>query len=413
MRIHVFAEHYPNPYKPYYDAQLSQLLEDGHDVRVFTFGQHDATRNALVDRFGLDRRTTYLPWTLRDLPGSLPRLALAQRRGPRAALRTVLSARDGRLPLNRAVMDGIRALLLPATSPDICLIHNLVTAQSFGFLSHLYPYARVALYFHGGELPDGQPIPGYECRRVFDGVHRVFTNTATSRAELLERGCESGKVSVVPVGFRLEQYRPDDQRCWRPGGVLRLLSVGRVSVEKGLDYALDALLLLRSRGVRQVRYRIVGAGTALDALRERIGREGLADQVQLAGEVPHHALADEYRNADALLLPSVPTEHWAETQACVVQEAMLMGLLVVASRTGGVPESLAPELERFMAEPRDASGIADQIQELLALGADEARWLGEAGRAFAVERYDVRALTRRLLEETLGVEPPCRIELPA
>ncbi|HEY3448712.1 MAG TPA: glycosyltransferase family 4 protein [Myxococcales bacterium] len=408
MRIHVFAEHYPNPYKPYYDTQLSQFLEDGHDVSVFTFGKHDATRNALIDRWGLDRRTTYLPWTLRDLPSWLPRLAHDLLRGPGAPMRSVSAARDDRLPLKRVLLDAVRALALPEQEPDVCLVHNLITAQSFGFLARWYPGARVALYFHGGELPDGRPIPERESRRVFGGVHRVFTNTASSRGELLRRGCEPEKISVLPVGFRLEDYPPDSPKPWMPDGVLRLVSVGRVSAEKGLDYALDAVAQLRARGIDRFRYRIVGAGTALAGLHERVRAERLERLVEFVGEVLHHALVDEYRRADVLLLPSVPTAHWAETQACVVQEAMLMGLLVIASRTGGVPESLAPEQQqRFGVEPRDSAGMARRIEELLGLGHGEARRLGEAGREFTAARYDIRTLNRRLLEEALGA--PSRV----
>lgn len=406
MRVYTFAEHFPNPYKPYYDTQFAQLLEDGHDLRVFTFGKYVATRNAKLDAYALDRRTTYLPFTLRTVPAMLPALVREAAIRPSALWRGLAATRDPEQSAKRNLLDAARALLLPEEPPDLVLIHNLITAQFLGFLVRLYPTARVALYFHGGELPDGHPIPAVEARRVFRYTHRVLTNSVFSRRQIIERGCPPEKVAIVPVGFRLDDYRPAPRKQYRASGLLRVITVGRVSVEKGLQFALDAAQHLRARGIDRFRLRIIGAGTALAELRRNAHAAHLAPLVEFAGEKPHHALADEYRDADVLLLPSIPTDTWEENQACVLQEAMLMKLVVIASRTGGVQESIAPEQRRFSVVPRDSAGIARRIEQILALDEGEMQRLGEAGRAFAREHYDIRQINRKLLDESLGIASP-------
>jgi len=80
-----------------------------------------------------------------------------------------------------------------------------------------------------------------------------------------------------------------------------------------------------------------------------------------------YAVLAEYRAADAILLPSIPTPHWEENQACVAQEAMLMKLPVLSTRTGGVQESIAPELRLLAVDPGDANALADRIEMLLDL----------------------------------------------
>ncbi len=412
MRIHVFAEHFPNTYKPYYDAQLAQWIDEGHEVRVFAFGRFDRARNAQVDALGLDRLTTYCPSTLRTLPASLPALLGDVARRPATVGRAIHAAWDERLPVKLRLLDLARSVRLPDEPPDLCLVHNLVTAQSFAFLERVYPSARVALYFHGGEIPGGGTISARLARRAFDRVHVVFTNTAYSRDCAVARGCPPEKVVLCPVGFRLGEYRPPAHKRYREGGVLRLLAVGRLGAEKGLRHALDAARALLDRGVTSFRLRVVGDGPLRRELEARVLREGLARHVRLVGELPHHALEAEHRAADALLLPSVATETWEENQACVMQEAMLMKLLVVSTRTGGVQESLAPELRRFSVAPGSGAEIAARVEELLSLGEDELRRLGLAARDFAAGRYDVRALNRRLLDEALARRGPSSPRAP-
>lgn len=399
MRIDVYTEHFPNTYKPYFDTQFARLLEDGHTLRIFAFGKFDAALSARARAYHLPERTRYVPETLRDLKGFAPQLARALA-SPRAVSRAKVVGHGGRTRRQRAG-DLARALRLPDDAPDLILIHNLVTAKSYPFLRALYPSARVALYFHGGEVPAAGTIDEAESRRAFAMADRVFTNTGFSRAQAIDRGCAPEKLVVSPVGFWLDDYRPPEPRPYRPEGALRLISVGRLSPEKGLADAIDALAILRERGL-PARYRIVGAGPQQAELAARIAALKLADGVELVGERAHEDVLALLAEADALLLPSVPTARWAETQACVVQEAMLMGCAVVASRMGGVPESLAPELHRFLVPPAEPLSLAAAVEQLAQLEVSGLAELGRAGARFARERYDIRALNAQLLAEATG-----------
>jgi colanic acid/amylovoran biosynthesis glycosyltransferase len=398
VRIYVFTEHFPNTYKPYFDTQFADFIDQGHQVSVFAFGKFDASLNVRTARYRLHERTRYVPFTLRSLPRMAPRAVIAAATRPR---RPAAAWEHGR-PAKRNLLDAARAAMLPSEEPDLCLIHNLVAAQYFGFLGRIYPSARVALYFHGGEVPQGGVIGEQETRSAFERAHRVFTNTAYARDLAIDRGCPPAKIAVCPVGFSLEDYLPPATKQYRREGVLRLLSVGRVSEEKGLHHAVEAvrLLVARRRGAG-LRYRIVGRGTYFDRLKAAIAAAGLGTHVELCGELPNHAVLDEYRAADALLLPSIPAEHWEENQACVAQEAMLMKLPVLSTRTGGVQESIAPELRPLAVAPADPSALADRIEMLL--DADDV-WLttlGEVARVFAWSHYGIRQLNDELLAECM------------
>jgi colanic acid/amylovoran biosynthesis glycosyltransferase len=206
---------------------------------------------------------------------------------------------------------------------------------------------------------------------------------------------------VSPVGFDLADFPVQAARPYRRENRLNVLSIGRLSPEKGFRYAVEGVRQLLERGHRDLHYRVVGGGPMLDELREQVASAGLAEWIELVGPLPRAGLLEEMRLADVLVLPSIVVGTWEENQACVAQEAMLSQALVIASTSGGIPESLAPAHHAYMVPEGDATAIAAQLARAAALTVDELRALGDAGRTFAVERYDIRSLNRQIIDETL------------
>lgn len=410
MRIYAFTQYYPSTFKPYFDNQFAQLVRDGHELTVFAHGRQGAEVNEPVARYGLESRTRRYPTTLHTAPPFLPRAAARALPDPSGALR-LLRLTDPGKPLKERLLGTLRMLSLPRERPDLCLVHDLTTATWFTWLRAVYPGVPVAMYYHGGENAQSCGIDEATAARTFAAVDVVFTNTEFSRDHAVARGCPAEKVEIVPVGFCLDDYRAPAVRGYRPDGVLRLLSASRLSDEKGHRFALEALAGLVAAGVTDFRYTIVGGGYLREPLERFAAENGLAPYVEFAGVVTTSVLLDRIARADVVLLPSIELGTWVENQACIVQEAMLMKALVVATTAGGVPESTAPELRPFLVPPEDPAGIARAVLAVRALRDDEMRALGEAGRAFAEERYDIRRLNAALLER--AVDGPRSPAVPA
>jgi glycosyltransferase involved in cell wall biosynthesis len=143
---------------------------------------------------------------------------------------------------------------------------------------------------------------------------------------------------------------------------------------------------------------------------EFVRAHGLDQHVEFTGAVSTDTLIRRIRESDVVILPSIEHGNWVENQACIVQEAMLMKSLVIATTTGGVPESTAPALHRFMVPAADPTSIAEAILAVRALPDEEMRRLGEEGRAFAESRYDIRRLNesmmRRIMTNSGGADAP-------
>lgn len=401
MRIYVFVEHYPNPYKPWIDTQLVALLRAGHQLEILAEAGYTSTVHDEVKAYGLERMTRHYPSTLKTLTQHGGQIAGAMARHPFRSLGLVPKVWDGAFPAKVNVLSAARAAVFPETPPDVCYIHNLVTASRLTFLKELYPDTRVCLYFHGGEVGGQKKIEGEA--HIFERMDAVITGTRFAAQQGIERGCPPEKIAIAPLGFNLADYAPGEPRVYRQDGRTRFVSVGRMSPEKGFPVALEAVRRLVESGERRFTYRLVGKGIQYNELVAYVKRHGLEDVVSFAGEKKRSEVAEELQAADAFVLSSLITETWAETQAAVVQEALLMKCLTITTIAGGVPESNAEVMqERFAVPPNDVDALMAAMRKVIACSDAELQELGTAGRDFAVRKYDVGPLMDRILAHACG-----------
>ncbi len=141
-------------------------------------------------------------------------------------------------------------------------------------------------------------------------------------------------ISLVPAA---DVVQPADAITRDFGGLLTLLSVGRLDAEKNPLLMADVLAGLAARDDRW-RLVVCGEGPLRGRLAERLEQLGVADRTELLGYVPNDQGLDElYRSSHAFLHVS-----WTEGLPQVLLEALAAGLPVVATDVGGVGEALGP-----------------------------------------------------------------------
>jgi len=139
--------------------------------------------------------------------------------------------------------------------------------------------------------------------------------------------------------------------------VTKLLYVGQLELHKGVHDVLEAL---KHVSEHKVELDIVGAGSQQDELMNQVLEHPDSVVVRFHGRVSHERVFEFMASASALVLPSVVVENCPG----VILEARSVGLPVIASNVGGIPELIAPE---GLFEPADPRGIAEKIH-LLAEG---------------------------------------------
>ncbi|WP_418275760.1 glycosyltransferase [Isoptericola jiangsuensis] len=140
----------------------------------------------------------------------------------------------------------------------------------------------------------------------------------------------------VPLGVDLDRFTPDRfeaplRRCLAPRGETVVLVVSRLSREKRVDLAVDAVGRLVADGVG-VRLVVAGSGPQLTALRRRAQRLGIDHR--FCGFVPQRdRVAALLASADVVVAPGP-----IETFGLAALEALASGTPVVCSATSALPE---------------------------------------------------------------------------
>ena len=152
-----------------------------------------------------------------------------------------------------------------------------------------------------------------------------------------------GRVSVIPLGFDANLFRPDPAARQRVREALRLREItvayfGRLIPEKGVHRLIDALAGLKDRPWQLM----IDEFKEYDhpyvrQIREQIERVGLSDRI-VYFDARHDEMPMYMNAADIVVVPSESNPAWKEQYGRVAPEAMACGRTVITSNCGALPE---------------------------------------------------------------------------
>ena len=112
-------------------------------------------------------------------------------------------------------------------------------------------------------------------------------------------------------------------------------------MEKGLEYSIEALSILKNAGYN-FEYTIVGNGSELERLKFASSQLGLEDNVNFTGYL-EHKLIKKYQNSDIYLQYSIQ-----EGFCNALLEAQSMGLICIASDAEGLKENISDNITGYI-----------------------------------------------------------------
>jgi len=207
------------------------------------------------------------------------------------------------------------------------------------------------------------------------------------KVHLVYNGIEIGKYQVSSIRYQARK----DLGIEESDKVI--LYLGRLAKEKGLLLLLEAAA---SHQLLAISYQllIVGDGPQQEELARRAPDLGLDARIKFVGRVSYAETPKYYQAADIFVLPSTAWEGLPMT----IIEAMATGLPVVASRVGGIPESVLDGETGSLVAPGNAEELAAALTNLLV--EDELRLrMGRRGREVAAAKFSQKAM----VAGTLGV----------
>jgi glycosyltransferase involved in cell wall biosynthesis len=207
-------------------------------------------------------------------------------------------------------------------------------------------------------------------------------------------GPESAPVQRIYYGIDPAVY-PSERR--EQPGSMKLAIVARLAAQKGHHVLLDAVRDV-AETIPSVRLLVIGHEDDLTIaeLQSYARQLGIGDNVSFLGF--RADIAELTRDVDIFVLPSL----W-EGFGLVLIEAMALGLPVVASRVGPIPEIVADGESGKLVPPGNASALARAIRDLLE-APDVAFAMGQRGRERVEREFSLQAMMNQIerLYETLA-----------
>lgn len=207
-------------------------------------------------------------------------------------------------------------------------------------------------------------------------------------------GRNSHRVMVLHNAVQIEKPMPTSpsalparQALQVPNDSQLLACVGRFSPEKGTDVLLNAFRMVQDHQ-RNCHLVLLGDGQEENHLRSLAEELRIADNVHFVGHT--NTPGDFVKDADGLVLPSR-----SEGIPNVVLEAMAMGVPIVATSVGGVPEILEHGRTARLIAPEQPKALAEAILDLLN-EPDSSRAMADAANQHVKQEFSVQVRVSKL-----------------
>ena len=298
--------------------------------------------------------------------------------------------RQWRLPLSILAFRR----LLTRERPDIVHVNSSRDSWIAALASRLsHPRPKVIRTRHISAPLNKNATTNLLYRRLFDMV--IVTGGERNRQDLIHRdGLRPERVAAFPIGLDVEQFSPSQPRhdlraeLGIPAGHLLVGMISYLRDYKGHRYLVDAVPQVLAQH-QAVTFLIVGEGPEAQNIRAQIERLGLTASVRMLGF--RDDLLDVFRSLNLFVIPTVE----GDTIPQVLMQALALGLPVVSTTTGSIPDVIQDGESGVLVPPRDVAALAKGIARLLQDPALREQ-MGRRGRQTVVQTYSIDRMVDEL-----------------
>lgn len=235
-------------------------------------------------------------------------------------------------------------------------------------------------------------------KRAREELDQIIALTHKTKEALVMEGCDPCKITVIGHGIDLNRFKPGKAQLERLAGKNKALTImfsGRLEIYKGVYEVVNAAkILLADPDLRayKLSFLLVGEGSEkrrLLVLEKKLGIERfIIHKAASYTEMPKF-----YQKGDIFVAPSKPTPTWQEQYCTALLEAEAVGLPIVTSRSGGIPENVGEAA--ILVAPGDTDGLAKALKQFI-LSPKLRLAYARRARQKAITTHDAQIIAKKL-----------------
>ncbi|MDJ0742802.1 MAG: glycosyltransferase [Xenococcaceae cyanobacterium MO_167.B27] len=404
MKVAFLVGRFPVLSESFILNQIAGLIDRGHEVDIYALdgaADHGAKVHPIVKKYHLLERTYYSPSAPKSQEDFTPEdnefIAELFKRHPEVCEDLADVSKQG----TRAIKFKLVYKAVPFLEGKT---YDVIHCQfgSIGLMGLLFRNlgllkGKLITIFRGSDISKYLQKWG---DNVYDQLFQegdfFLTNCEFFRKRAIKLGCEADKILILGSGIDCSKFA-FTPRYFPADGRVRIATTGRLVEKKGIEYGIRAIASL-AKTYPNIEYNIMGDGELREHFEQLIAELNVGHIVNLVGWKQQEELIEILDHSHILIAPSVTAADGnQDAPVNTLKEAMAMGLPVIGTLHGGIPELIEDGISGFLVPERDSDAIADKLGHLIEhpeIWAD----MGKAGRDRVEAKYDMNKLNDQLVE---------------
>ncbi len=260
------------------------------------------------------------------------------------------------------------------------VIHAYQASQAAGggwLLKFKHPNIPFVVTLQEGKELNRQPLLTKFFRYLILKKADKVTAISNYLAQYVRSQNSKVPIDVIPNGVDLDKFKLKENHF----GSGKIITASRLVEKNGIGDLIDAVSIVRKE-FPDIGLQIIGSGPLEKKLKLQVKNLNLEGGVEFLGEISNDLLPNYLSRADIFVRPSL-----SEGLGISFLEAMAVGLPIIGTSVGGIPDFLKDGETGLFCEPNNPQSIAENILKLLT---DEklCQKLIHNGRKLVEEKYD-------------------------
>jgi glycosyltransferase involved in cell wall biosynthesis len=233
-----------------------------------------------------------------------------------------------------------------------------------------------------------------------NGADAVLTLTEALKEEMVSRGVDADKITILPNGVTSSRFEPlsRDKELESDLNLQEKVVIGYIGsivAYEGLEYLVDAIRILVDKGIADIRVLMVGDGAVLEEIQRRVEEKKLNDYFIFTGRVPHEEVERYYSLVDITPFPRKGQPVCEMVSPLKPFEAMAMEKAILSSNVQALTEIVQDGYNGMLFKKDNIEDLADKLEVLIKDNVLREK-LGKQAREWVIQERDWEVIAKTL-----------------